>query len=112
MCFSLDFLVHDNQTWALSHTVAKLEIYDRGAEVTGPKHFYKTGGSKTYIPKNFYAKTTYSPLLSEKFGGSAVPSHPLKASPMHMVINHRSLLHVFSCGKFHRHYDNLSRIQF
>ncbi|MFS7973036.1 hypothetical protein Hanom_Chr09g00851841 [Helianthus anomalus] len=51
-------------------------------EVTGPKNFYKTGGSKTYIPKNFYTKTTYSPLISEKFGGSAAPSRPLKASPM------------------------------
>ncbi|MFS8025403.1 hypothetical protein Hanom_Chr16g01474551 [Helianthus anomalus] len=62
--------------------VAKLEISDRGAEVTGPKNFYKTGGSKTYIPKNFYTKTTYSPLLSEKFGVSVAPSRPLKASPM------------------------------
>ncbi|KAJ0623288.1 hypothetical protein HanIR_Chr01g0030161 [Helianthus annuus] len=26
-------------------------------------------GSKTYIPKNLYTKTTYSPLTSEKFGG-------------------------------------------
>ncbi|MFS7999852.1 hypothetical protein Hanom_Chr12g01171481 [Helianthus anomalus] len=53
-----------------------------GAEVNGPKNFYKTGGSKTYIPINFYTKTTHSPLLSEKFGGSAAPSRPLKASPM------------------------------
>ncbi|MFS7921031.1 hypothetical protein Hanom_Chr03g00231831 [Helianthus anomalus] len=52
------------------------------AEVNGPKNFYKTGGPKTYIPKHFYTKTTYSPLLSEKFGGSAAPSRPLKASPM------------------------------
>ncbi|MFS7963717.1 hypothetical protein Hanom_Chr08g00741621 [Helianthus anomalus] len=62
--------------------VAKLEISDRGAEVTRPKKFYKTGGSKTYIPKIFYTKTTYSLLLSEKFGGSATLSRPLKASPM------------------------------
>ncbi|MFS8012940.1 hypothetical protein Hanom_Chr14g01326931 [Helianthus anomalus] len=38
-----------------------------------------------YIPKNFYTKTTYSPLLSEKFGGSTAPSRPLKASPMHIA---------------------------
>ncbi|MFS7913571.1 hypothetical protein Hanom_Chr02g00143291 [Helianthus anomalus] len=62
--------------------VAKLEISDREAEVTGSKNFYKTGGSKTYTPKNFYTKTTYSPLLNEKYGGSATPSRPLKASPM------------------------------
>ncbi|MFS7963328.1 hypothetical protein Hanom_Chr08g00736781 [Helianthus anomalus] len=52
------------------------------AEIIGPKSFYKTGGLKTYIPKNFYTKTTYFPLLSEKFGGSAAPSRPLKALPM------------------------------
>ncbi|MFS8031292.1 hypothetical protein Hanom_Chr17g01544141 [Helianthus anomalus] len=45
--------------------------FPTGAEVTGPKNFYKTKGSITDIPKNFYTKTTYSPLLSEKFGGSA-----------------------------------------
>ncbi|MFS7916892.1 hypothetical protein Hanom_Chr03g00182711 [Helianthus anomalus] len=56
--------------------VAKLEISDPGTEVIGPKNFYKTGGSKTYIPNNFYTKVTFSPLLSEKFGGSAAPSHP------------------------------------
>ncbi|MFS7955464.1 hypothetical protein Hanom_Chr07g00642971 [Helianthus anomalus] len=62
--------------------MAKLEISDQGAEVTRPKNFYKTGRSKMCIPKNFYTKTTYSPLLSEKFGGSPAPSRPLKASPM------------------------------
>ncbi|MFS7955031.1 hypothetical protein Hanom_Chr07g00637651 [Helianthus anomalus] len=62
--------------------VVKLEISNREAEVTGSKNFYKNGGSKTYIPKKFYTKTTYSPLLSEKFGRSAAPSRPLKASPM------------------------------
>ncbi|KAM0044610.1 putative delta(24)-sterol reductase [Helianthus debilis subsp. tardiflorus] len=49
-------------------SVAKLEISDRG--------------SKTYIPKNFYTKTTCSPLLSEKFGGLAAPSRPHYPSPM------------------------------
>ncbi|MFS7925332.1 putative arsenical pump ATPase, ArsA/GET3 [Helianthus anomalus] len=53
-----------------------LRFPTRGAEVTGPKNFYKTEGSKTYIPKNFYMKTTYSSLLSEKFGGSAAPPAP------------------------------------
>ncbi|KAJ0482572.1 hypothetical protein HanIR_Chr13g0655411 [Helianthus annuus] len=43
-----------------------------------PKNFYRTGGSKTYISKNFYTKTTYITLLSEKLGGSGVPSAPLK----------------------------------
>ncbi|MFS7958684.1 hypothetical protein Hanom_Chr07g00681661 [Helianthus anomalus] len=56
--------------------MAKLEISNRGAEVTEPKNFYKTGGSKKYIPKNLYTKTTYSSLLSEKFRGLAVPSRP------------------------------------
>ncbi|MFS7972775.1 hypothetical protein Hanom_Chr09g00848761 [Helianthus anomalus] len=65
-------------------SVAKLEISDRGSEVTGPKNFYKTGGSKTYIPKNCYMKTTYSPLLSEKFGRSA-PLPPLKSFPMSII---------------------------
>ncbi|MFS8018325.1 hypothetical protein Hanom_Chr15g01390751 [Helianthus anomalus] len=47
-----------------------------------PKKFYRTGGSKTYIPKNFYTRTTYITLLSEKFGGSGGPTpyilHPCK----------------------------------
>ncbi|MFS7939242.1 hypothetical protein Hanom_Chr05g00449371 [Helianthus anomalus] len=34
------------------------------------------GGAKTYIPKNFYTKTTYITLLSEKFGGSGAPPGP------------------------------------
>ncbi|MFS8004411.1 hypothetical protein Hanom_Chr13g01225481 [Helianthus anomalus] len=56
--------------------VAKFEISEREAEATGSKNFNKTGGSQTYIPENFYTKTTYSPLLSEKHGGSAPPSRP------------------------------------
>ncbi|MFS7951603.1 hypothetical protein Hanom_Chr07g00597081 [Helianthus anomalus] len=47
-------------------------------------NFYKTGGSKTYIPKNFYMKTTYSALLSEKFGGLAAPSRPLEEAPLEL----------------------------
>ncbi|MFS7927190.1 hypothetical protein Hanom_Chr04g00306041 [Helianthus anomalus] len=66
--------------------VAKFEISDRMTKVTEPKNFYKTGGSKTYIPKNFYMKTTYSLLLSKKFKGSTGPSRPLKASLMIMRI--------------------------
>ncbi|MFS7991099.1 hypothetical protein Hanom_Chr12g01066821 [Helianthus anomalus] len=62
--------------------MAKLEISDLWVEDVYIKNFYKTGGSKTYIPKNFYTKTTYSPLLSEKFGGSATPSCPHKATPL------------------------------
>ncbi|MFS7989846.1 hypothetical protein Hanom_Chr11g01051651 [Helianthus anomalus] len=53
-----------------------------GSKTYIPKNFYRTGGSKTYIPKNFYTKTTYITLLSEKFGGSGAPPGPLKASPM------------------------------
>ncbi|KAM0026395.1 hypothetical protein Hdeb2414_s0020g00557761 [Helianthus debilis subsp. tardiflorus] len=41
-----------------------------------------TGGSKTYIPKNFYTKTTYLTLLSEKFGGSGAPPRPFCTSPL------------------------------
>ncbi|MFS8008653.1 hypothetical protein Hanom_Chr14g01275311 [Helianthus anomalus] len=69
----------------MHQTVAKLEISDRvGSKTYIPKNFYKTRGSKTCIPKNFYTKTTYSysPLLIEKFGGSAAPSRPHYATPM------------------------------
>ncbi|MFS7982991.1 hypothetical protein Hanom_Chr11g00969281 [Helianthus anomalus] len=47
-----------------------------GSKTYIPKNFYRTGGSKTYIPKNFYTKTTYITLLSEKFGGRATPPAP------------------------------------
>ncbi|KAJ0532044.1 hypothetical protein HanIR_Chr09g0392371 [Helianthus annuus] len=50
-----------------SRTVAKLDNEDRG--------------SKTYIPKNFYTKTTYVTLLSEKFGGVGRPPPPPKLRP-------------------------------
>ncbi|MFS7928506.1 hypothetical protein Hanom_Chr04g00321571 [Helianthus anomalus] len=40
-----------------------------GSKTYIPKNFYRTGESK-YIPKNFYTKTLYITLLSEKFGGS------------------------------------------
>ncbi|MFS8016217.1 hypothetical protein Hanom_Chr15g01365891 [Helianthus anomalus] len=49
-----------------------------------PKNFLRTRGSKTYIPKNFYTKTTYITLLAEKFGGSGAPPGPFKASPLGM----------------------------
>ncbi|MFS7990891.1 hypothetical protein Hanom_Chr11g01064281 [Helianthus anomalus] len=70
--------------WAsyIAGAVAKLEISDRMVENVYTRKFYKTGGLKTYIPKNFYTKTTYSPLLSEKFGGSAAPSNPHYAAPL------------------------------
>ncbi|MFS8030956.1 hypothetical protein Hanom_Chr17g01540111 [Helianthus anomalus] len=41
-----------------------------------------TRGLKTYIPKNFYTKTTYITLLSEKFWGSGAPSRPFYTSPV------------------------------
>ncbi|MFS7952997.1 hypothetical protein Hanom_Chr07g00613481 [Helianthus anomalus] len=44
-----------------------------GLKTYMPKNFCKTGGSNSYIHKNFYTKTTYSPLLSEKFEGSVAP---------------------------------------
>ncbi|MFS8021238.1 hypothetical protein Hanom_Chr16g01425121 [Helianthus anomalus] len=53
-----------------------------GSKTYIPKNFYRTGGSKTYIPKNFYTKTTYITLLSEKFGGSGAPPRPFYPSPM------------------------------
>ncbi|MFS7921489.1 hypothetical protein Hanom_Chr03g00237351 [Helianthus anomalus] len=57
-----------------------------GSENVYTQNFYRTGGSKTYTPKNFQAKTTYITLLSEKFGGSGAPPGPFKASPMVMVM--------------------------
>ncbi|MFS8022451.1 hypothetical protein Hanom_Chr16g01439581 [Helianthus anomalus] len=69
-------------------TVAKLEISDRMVENVHTKKFLLNGGSKTYIPQKNYTKTTYSPLLSEKFGGSTAPSRPHYATPMsgHTVV--------------------------
>ncbi|MFS7984396.1 hypothetical protein Hanom_Chr11g00985971 [Helianthus anomalus] len=64
------------------HRVAKLEIFYGGSKTYIPKNFYRTGGSKTCIPKNFYMKTTYITLLAEKFGGSGAPPGPFKASPL------------------------------
>ncbi|MFS8011893.1 hypothetical protein Hanom_Chr14g01314341 [Helianthus anomalus] len=57
-------------------SVAKLEMSNQGMGIENvyTKNFYKTGGSKTYIPKNFYTKITCYPLLSEKFGASAAPT--------------------------------------
>ncbi|MFS7946119.1 hypothetical protein Hanom_Chr06g00532291 [Helianthus anomalus] len=62
--------------------MGKLEISDRGIKNVYTKNFYKTGGSKTYVPKNFYTKTTYIPLTNEKFGGSSTPTRPYKATPL------------------------------
>ncbi|KAJ0895971.1 hypothetical protein HanRHA438_Chr08g0329241 [Helianthus annuus] len=55
------------------HAVAKLDPNDRGGG---------GGGAKMYIPKNFYTKTTYITLLSEKFGGSGTPSRPFYTLPL------------------------------
>ncbi|MFS7958260.1 hypothetical protein Hanom_Chr07g00676121 [Helianthus anomalus] len=41
-----------------------------------PKKIIKQGGSKMYIPKNFYMKTICSPLLSEKLRGVGRPLPP------------------------------------
>ncbi|MFS8006153.1 hypothetical protein Hanom_Chr14g01245921 [Helianthus anomalus] len=40
------------------------------------------GGSKTYLPKNFYTKTTYITLMSENFGGVGCPFY---ASPLIII---------------------------
>ncbi|MFS8013042.1 hypothetical protein Hanom_Chr14g01328101 [Helianthus anomalus] len=53
-----------------------------GSKTYIPKNFYRTGGSKTYIPKNFYTKTRYITLLCEKFGGSGAPPRPFYPSPI------------------------------
>ncbi|MFS7937785.1 hypothetical protein Hanom_Chr05g00431771 [Helianthus anomalus] len=45
------------------------------------------GGSKTYIHKNFYTKTIYITLLSEKFGGSGTPPRPFYTSPLTMCMD-------------------------
>ncbi|MFS8007588.1 hypothetical protein Hanom_Chr14g01262771 [Helianthus anomalus] len=57
--------------------VTKLDPNNGGSKTYIPKNFYRTGGSKTYIPKNFYTRTTYITLSSEKFGGSGAPPRPL-----------------------------------
>ncbi|MFS7945330.1 hypothetical protein Hanom_Chr06g00523041 [Helianthus anomalus] len=49
-----------------------------GSKTYISKNFYRTGGSKTYIPKKFYTKTTYITLLSEKFEGSPPPPSILR----------------------------------
>ncbi|MFS8008486.1 hypothetical protein Hanom_Chr14g01273331 [Helianthus anomalus] len=59
-----------------------LKFLSGGSKTYIPKNFYRTGGSKTSIPKNFYTKTTCTTLLSEKFGGSGAPSGPLNATPL------------------------------
>ncbi|MFS7981020.1 hypothetical protein Hanom_Chr10g00946001 [Helianthus anomalus] len=76
-------------TKVMSEPVAKLENFHRGVGnhrtkklYISKKKLYKTGGSKTYIPKKFYMKRTYITLLSEKFGGSGAPPGPLKATPL------------------------------
>ncbi|KAJ0935962.1 hypothetical protein HanRHA438_Chr03g0125431 [Helianthus annuus] len=63
----------------MATAVAKLEISDGGSKSYIPKNFYRTRESKMYIPKNFYTKTTYITLLSEKFGS---PPAPLIAVPL------------------------------
>ncbi|MFS7921650.1 hypothetical protein Hanom_Chr03g00239481 [Helianthus anomalus] len=67
------------------HQWRSLTFSTGGSKTYIPKNFYRTGGSKTYIPKNFYTKTTYITLLSQKFGGSGAPPGPLKASPMPII---------------------------
>ncbi|MFS7975543.1 hypothetical protein Hanom_Chr10g00881821 [Helianthus anomalus] len=56
-----------------------------GSKTYIPKNFYITGGSKTSILKNFYTKATYITLLSEKFGGSGAPPRLFYTSPLLLV---------------------------
>ncbi|KAF5801063.1 hypothetical protein HanRHA438_Chr06g0252861 [Helianthus annuus] len=74
--------------------VAKLDPNNGGSKTYIPKNFYRTEGSKTYIPKNFYTKTTYITLLSEKFGGSGAPPCPFYTSPLYsaIVVAYRPLM--------------------
>ncbi|MFS7939373.1 hypothetical protein Hanom_Chr05g00451051 [Helianthus anomalus] len=70
-----------------------------GSKTYIPKNFYRTGGSKTYIPKNFHTKTTCIRLLSEKFGGSGAPPGPLKLRPCTLTF---TLIGVFVIACFHQ----------
>ncbi|MFS7963622.1 hypothetical protein Hanom_Chr08g00740531 [Helianthus anomalus] len=76
LCFT------NSKTKTSGSAVAKLEVFVGGSKTYIPKNFYRTGGSKTYIPTNFYTKTTCTALLSEKFGGSGAPPGPLNAAPL------------------------------
>ncbi|MFS7989570.1 hypothetical protein Hanom_Chr11g01048501 [Helianthus anomalus] len=69
-----------------NHQWRSLTRMTGGSKTYISKNFYRAGGSKTYIPKNFYTKTTYITLLSEKFGGSGAPPRPFYPSPMPMPI--------------------------
>ncbi|MFS7949311.1 hypothetical protein Hanom_Chr06g00570041 [Helianthus anomalus] len=69
------------------YAVVKLDHENGGSKTYIPKNFYRTGGSKTYTPKNFYTKTTYITLLSEKFGGRAPLPAPLKLRPCPYEVN-------------------------
>ncbi|MFS8031513.1 hypothetical protein Hanom_Chr17g01546741 [Helianthus anomalus] len=71
-----------------------------GSKTYIPKNFYRIGGSKTYILKNFYTKTTYITLLSEKFGGSGAPPRPFYPSPMVLYMICYVFLEIEICGKF------------
>ncbi|KAJ0541044.1 putative leucine-rich repeat domain superfamily [Helianthus annuus] len=63
-----------------------LKFSSGGSKTYIPKNFYRTEGSKTYIPKNFYTKTTFTTLLNEKFGGSGAPPGPLNATPLRVMV--------------------------
>ncbi|MFS7965984.1 hypothetical protein Hanom_Chr09g00768521 [Helianthus anomalus] len=65
--------------------MAKLDISDRGVENVYTKNFYKTGGSKTYIPKKIYTKTHTLHYRAKSSGGRPpppAPSRPHKATPL------------------------------
>ncbi|MFS7903767.1 hypothetical protein Hanom_Chr01g00027941 [Helianthus anomalus] len=83
-CFYVNNIYTSLCTMYCINSVAELEISDRWVENVYTKNFYKTEGSKTYIPKNFYTKTTYFPLTNEKFGRSAALSRPYIATPYYV----------------------------
>ncbi|MFS7923008.1 hypothetical protein Hanom_Chr03g00255761 [Helianthus anomalus] len=78
-----DYILIKNKVIPISLlTVAKLEIFYGGSKTYIPKNFYRTGGSKTYIPKKFlYENYIYITLLAEKIGRSGAPLAPSKHRP-------------------------------
>ncbi|MFS7898885.1 hypothetical protein Hanom_Chr17g01571651 [Helianthus anomalus] len=72
----MDLMGHDHNQWR------SLKFSSGGRKCIILKNLYRIGGSKAYIPKNFYTKTTCTTLLSEKFGGSGAPPGPLNATPL------------------------------
>ncbi|MFS7965144.1 hypothetical protein Hanom_Chr08g00758641 [Helianthus anomalus] len=82
VCLPLNEALNSSDLILVQHQWRSLNFSSGGSKTYIPRNFYRTGGSKTYIPKNFYTKTTCTTLLSEKFGGSGAPPGPLNATPL------------------------------